>query len=187
MTLSMNFFLIGIGFFLGSLAHAQTPPIPVHEISRVQVPVLAVTEFNRTLRNQEPDCLAVADPSAPVVEGAISASQACVFTNNVVSVRVFKVVYEHLGRQYAVELPENPGPYIQLQTTVMPKQNSLAAETMPGTGTLPTATEQPLVAATALTYPYIFHSGIIYRPMPVFFGPSFRGVVGHRMGRGRKH
>jgi hypothetical protein len=158
----MNCFLIGICVLFGTLAQAQMLPMPVQEISLVQVPVLTVKEFNRTLPNPELKCLPSADPSAPEVEGAISASQACAYTNTSESVRVFKVVYEHLGRQYAVELPENPGPYLQLQATAMPEQNFL-------------------------TYPSVYYSGFMYRPMPVFMGFSYRGGVGHRLGRGRRH
>jgi hypothetical protein len=184
----MKRLLIGIGFCFSFVAHSQTQSIPVQAVSLIQVPVLSVTELNRLLPNQTTSCLPYVDPSAPVVEGAISASQSCTYANSTTeTVKAFKVVYELSGRQYAVELPENPGSHIQLQVTSSTVQNSSAPEGMTVVGASTEVIAQPVVTTTAFTYPNVYYSGVIYRPMPIFIGASIRYGGGYRIGRVRRH
>ena len=183
----MKKLFIGIGVCFSFLANSQTQSIPVQTVLIVQVPVLSVTELSKSFSTQTPRCTPYADLSAPVVEGAISASQSCNYANTTEIVKVFKVVYEHSGRQYAVELPENPGLYIQLQVTSSSLQNSSAPEGMTVVGALPAVVAQPVVTTTVLTYPYVYYSGVEYRPMPIFVGANFRYGGGYRLGRGRRH
>jgi len=125
------------------------------------------------------------DPYAPVVEGAISPSQSCDFVNTAEIVRVFKAVYEYSGRQYSVELPENPRPYIQLQVVPSALQNSSAPEGMYVEGALPAVIAHNILTTTVLTYPYVYYLGVTYRSMPIFVGASYRFGGGYLFGRGR--
>jgi hypothetical protein len=153
-----------------------------------QVPVISVAEFTRPMATQAQNCAVKTDPSTPGVEGAISNSQGCVNSGSPEIIKAFKVVYELSGRQYAVELPENPGPFIQLQITSRPPQNSLPSDGVSVAGALPTAVvDQPTVTASAMAYPYVYFSGAIYRPVPIFIGARYRFGGGHRLGRGRRH
>jgi hypothetical protein len=176
---------IVIGVFFSVLAYSQTQSIAVQAVSFVQVPVISVTELNRLLSPQTSGCVASTDPTAPIVEGAISSSQVCVGASTNEIVRTFKVVYEHFGRQYAVELPENPGPYIQLQVAPSALQNSSAPEGMYVEGALPAVVAHKILTTTVLTYPYVYYSGVTYRPMPIFVGASYRFGGGYLFGRGR--
>jgi hypothetical protein len=183
----MKKLFIWISVCFSFLANSQTQPAAVQPVSILQVPVISITEFNRPITTQTQRCLPTTDPSAPMVEGAISSSQGCVTSSTTEVVRAFKVVYEFSGRQYAVELPENPGPYIQLQITSRPSQNALIPEGIQLIGALPTVIDQSTLTTTALAYPYVYYSGAMYRPMPFFIGASYRTGGGYRMGRGRRH
>ena len=180
------FILIGVCFSFA--ANSQTQPIPVLAVSVVKVPVISVAELNKSLTTQASGCVAKTDPSFPKVEGAISESHGCVGSDTKEVVKTFKVVYEYSGRQYAVELPENPGANIQLQLISNSFKNTSAPEGMTVIGALPEVSEQPIVTQSVLTYPYVYYSGVIYRPMPIFVGGTYyRYGGGYRFGRGRRH
>jgi hypothetical protein len=156
--------------------------------SILQVPVISITELTKPTTTQTQKCIAKADDTKPVVGGAISDSQGCVNFSSTEIVKVFKVVYELSGSQYAVELPENPGPYIQLQITATPSQNSSTSDGVTVVGEAPAAVVyQHAAIAPALAYPYVFYSGAFYRPVPIFIGARYRYGGGYRMVRGRRH
>lgn len=154
----------------------------------LQVPVISITELTKPKTTQTQKCFAKADDTKPVVGGAISDSQGCVNSSSTEIVKVFKVVYELSGSQYAVELPENPGPYIQLQITAASSQNSSTSDGVTVGGEAPAAVVyQHAAIAPALAYPYVFYSGIFYRPVPIFIGARYRYGGGYRVARGRRH
>lgn len=154
----------------------------------LRVPVISVAEFTRPMASHAQNCAAKTVPSSAEVEGAISKSQDCVNSGSTEIIKAFKVVYELSGRQYAVELPENPGPFIQLQITSRPPQNSLPSDGVTVVGALPTpVVDQPTVTASAIAYPYVYFSGAMYRPVPIFIGARYGFGGGHRVGRGRRH
>jgi hypothetical protein len=92
----------------------------------------------------------------------------------------YNVVYEYAGKQYNVQLPQDPGPTIPLQVTPMSTPRSEA----------PTATiVSHLPPATVVT-----ESRVVYVPTPVYrsYPPVYTGVNlgwgwsgGHRHGHWR--
>jgi hypothetical protein len=157
-------------------------------VSILQVPVISITELTKPKTTQTQKCVAKADDTKPVVISAIADSQGCVNSSATEIVKVFKVVYELSGHQYAVELPENPGPYIQLQITAASSQNSSTPGGATVVGEAPAAVVyQPAAIAPALAYPYVFYSGAFYRPVPIFIGARYRYVGGYRIVRGHRH
>ena len=156
--------------------------------SILQVPVISITELTKPKTIKTQKCVAKADDTKPVVGGAISDPQDCVNSSATEIVKVFKVVYELSGSQYAVELPENPGPYIQLQITATPSQNSSTSDVVTVVGETPgTVVYQYAAIAPALAYPYVFYSGAFYQPVPIFLGARYRYGGGYRISRGRRH
>ena len=154
----------------------------------LQVPVISIEELTRLMTTQAQKCVPTTDLSSSVVGGIISNTQGCINSSATEIVKAFKVVYELSGRQYAVELPENPGPYIQLQMTSRSSQNSSNSDGLTVADALPTAVvDQHLATATAFAYPYVYYSGAFYRPIPIFIGARYRIGGGYRMGRGRRH
>lgn len=67
----------------------------------------------------------------------------------------YNVVYEYAGKQYSVQLPQDPGPTIQLQVTPMSMPQSAA----PANTWVITTTVPPLV---------ITESRVVYVPAPVY-------------------
>lgn len=66
----------------------------------------------------------------------------------------YNVVYEFAGKQYSVQLPQDPGPTIQLQVTpVGMPQSAVSADTVVTTTVLP---------------PVITESRVVYVPAPVY-------------------
>ena len=157
-------------------------------VSILRVPVISVTELTKPMTTQSQNCVSKADHSEPIANGASSNSQQCINSSSNEKVKLFRVLYELSGRQYAVDLPENPGPHIQLHLTSHSSQNSLSSDGVPIEGTKPTiAIDQPDALTSATTYPYVYYSGFIYRPVPIFISSRYRIGGGHRIGRGRKH
>lgn len=74
-------------------------------------------------------------------------------TQNVMENRLvgYSVVYEYAGKQYTVQLPQDPGPTIALQVTPMGSPASVA----------------PPAPATVVTQP-----PVIYSPPPVVYAPA---------------
>ena len=71
----------------------------------------------------------------------------------------YNVVYEYAGKQYSVQLPQDPGPTIQLQVTPVGMPQSAA----PADTVVTTSTVLP---------PVITESRVVYVPAPVYrFAP----------------
>lgn len=154
----------------------------------LQVPVISITELTKPKTIQTQKCVAKADDIKPAAGGANFDSQGCINSSSTEIVKIFKVVYELSGSQYAVELPENPGPYIQLQITATPSQTSSTSNGVIVAGETPAAVVyQHAVIAPALAYPYVFYSGAFYRPVPIFIGARYHYGGGYRISRGRRY
>jgi uncharacterized protein YcfJ len=67
----------------------------------------------------------------------------------------YNVVYEYAGKQYSVQLPQDPGPTIQLQVTPI----------VPPLSAAPTDT---VVTTTTAQAPVITESRVLYVPTPVY-------------------
>lgn len=67
----------------------------------------------------------------------------------------YNVVYEYAGKQYNVQLPQDPGPTIPLQVTPLSTPRSLAPSEVMPTPTAPTTT-------------VINESRVVYVPTPVY-------------------
>jgi uncharacterized protein YcfJ len=73
----------------------------------------------------------------------------------------YNVVYEYAGRQYSVQMPNDPGPWIKLQVTPAPVQQSQSPVSMSGIATSPTFVQ------TAVAEP-----AVVYAPAPVYVAAS---------------
>lgn len=98
----------------------------------------------------------------------------------------FNVVYEYAGKQYNVQLPQDPGPTIQLQVTPMGLPRSEA----PANNVVST------VAAAPAPTTIVHESRVVYVPTPVYrsyppvsthinMGWGWSGGYGHRHGHWR--
>jgi uncharacterized protein YcfJ len=76
----------------------------------------------------------------------------------------YNVVYEYAGKQYTVQLPQDPGPTIQLQVTPLAAPRSEAPATAPMVVVAP---------ATVVTQP-----SVVYMPAPVYrsYPPVFTSI-----------
>jgi uncharacterized protein YcfJ len=89
----------------------------------------------------------------------------------------YNVVYEYAGKQYSVQLPQDPGPTIQLQVTPLGAPRSEA----------PTDTVVTTAMAPA---PVINESRVVYVPTPVYrtYPPVYTNVnLGWGWGGGYRH
>ena len=89
----------------------------------------------------------------------------------------YNVVYEYAGKQYNVQLPQDPGPTIPLQVTPMSAPRSQApADVVVATAAVPTAV--------------ISESRVVYVPAPVYRGypPVYTSInLGWGWGGGHRH
>ncbi len=85
-------------------------------------------------------------------------------TQNVYENRLtgYNVVYEYAGKQYNVQLPQDPGPTIQLQVTPVGLPRSEAPSPAPA----PAAVVMTQLPAPTTTY--INESRVVYVPAPVY-------------------
>lgn len=109
-------------------------------------------------------------------------------------VTAYNVVYEYAGKQYSIQLPNDPGPYLPIQVT----PSVVAAP--PVTVAPPTVITAPVVTTPVyVTSPYpsqVWYGPSVY-PAP-YYGPGYGPAVslrfgygggygGHRHGPGRGH
>ena len=100
----------------------------------------------------------------------------------------YNVTYEYAGRQYTVQMPNDPGPTIRLQITPL---GSNAAESPDYAGAI-----QPMIAAPTYHYaqPILSGPGPVFYPAPYYYRPyypplgvslNFGYSRGHRHGHRR--
>ena len=80
----------------------------------------------------------------------------------------YNVVYEYAGRQYSVQLPNDPGPTIQLQVSPVGSMNQSPAYTAP-VATLPPAYSAPAVVETQVIYQPYYPRTVMYPPIRLNF------------------
>lgn len=116
----------------------------------------------------------------------------------------YQVVYEYAGKQYSVQMPNDPGPTIQLQiapaAATLPAPAAMPVPAAPAPRVVSQAepqvtvqqTSEPVYSATVITsgtvyQPYVVAAPSYYYPGPVF-GTSliFRGGSGYH-GNGYRH
>lgn len=106
-------------------------------------------------------------PSAGHSTNQTHCSTQTVYENRLVA---YNVVYEYAGKQYSVQLPQDPGPTIAL--TITPQVQGLRSEA-------PLAVEQVSVITQAPQVVYlpapVYGSAPVYHPAPVFLhAPIYR-------------
>ena len=122
----------------------------------------------------------IESPGAAQVQNQTTCTTQNVYENRLVG---YHVVYEFGGKQYSVQLPQDPGPTIQLQVTPVGAPRSEADPATPptvvSTGTLTTVVTQPRV---------------VYVPTPTYYGGAWAPAYpvfnmgwggGHRHGHWR--
>lgn len=100
----------------------------------------------------------------------------------------YQVVYEYAGKQYSVQLPNDPGPTIPLQ--IAPAVPVLPAPTAPRV--MSQAEPVPTVITDATVYqPYVVAAPVVVAPPPVYYYPnpvfSTSLIIGGRIGHGHGH
>ncbi len=94
----------------------------------------------------------------------------------------YNVVYEFSGKQYSVQMPNDPGPTIQLQISPV----GVAAPSGPPTVTA-TYPQQVYVQPASVGVMPPVYSGYYHRPYYPSIGIEFDYVYGDRGDRGRRH
>jgi uncharacterized protein YcfJ len=85
----------------------------------------------------------------------------------------YNVVYEYAGKQYSVQMPQDPGPYVRLQVTPI----GGSGPTMGPTSQAPAPAvsySAPVISQVAYTYvqPYV-QQAVFYGPSPVIYRPAY--------------
>lgn len=99
--------------------------------------------------------------TAPQVQTVRSCSTQNFYENRTVA---YNVVYEYAGRQYTVQLPNDPGPTIQLQVSPVGSMNPNAAYTAP-VAALPPTYATPAVVETQVIYQPYYPRAVVYPPI----------------------
>jgi len=111
-------------------------------------------------------------------------------------VSAYQVVYEFAGRQYSVQMPQDPGPTIALQ--IAPVANSAPVQpSHQAQPVYPTVSGGTVITSSTVTYPYVGYPSVISAPryipqvvLPGSFYPSYHGrpfVSGHGRHYDRGH
>ena len=97
----------------------------------------------------------------------------------------YNVVYEYAGKQYSVQMPNDPGPSVALQVSVVGANSQVAVPAAPPVF----VAQQPVIAHQVYTQPQV-----IVRAPPVYYVPSYNPLpfsinlgVGHWGGHSRVH
>jgi uncharacterized protein YcfJ len=90
----------------------------------------------------------------------------------------YNVVYEFNGKQYQVQMPQDPGPYVSLQVT--PVGGTPVQPAQPAPAPAP-VTVRPITAAPVYTQPVVIESSTVYvqpaYPQQVYAQPVFSQPV----------
>ncbi len=118
---------------------------------------------------------------APVYQPVTSCTQQMNYENRVTA---YNVVYEYAGRQYSIQLPNDPGPYLPVR--VSPSVAAAPAMIAP-----PVVAPPPAVVTSPypVSYPPVYYAPPVYSP-PVYYGApgvSFRWSYGGGWGGHRHH
>jgi uncharacterized protein YcfJ len=111
----------------------------------------------------------------------------------------YNVVYEFNGKQYQVQLPQDPGPFVSLQVT--PVGGAVApVQPAPAPVIVRPVTQAPVYTTPVYTQPVVIESYTTYVPAPVYVRPApvvvhprpvvvhtHRPPYGHAYGHGYGH
>ena len=85
----------------------------------------------------------------------------------------YNVVYEYAGKQYAVQMPYDPGPTVKLQVT------PVDAAPAPGPAPAPLTYVQPPLAQTVYTQPTVVTTDtVVYSPYPGYYARPYYPPIG---------
>lgn len=79
----------------------------------------------------------------------------------------YNVVYEYSGKQYTIQMPSDPGPYVRLQVTPVGAMPSPQASVQPGFAPPQPAYGQPVYTQPVYTQP-VYVQPVYVQPAPVF-------------------
>ncbi len=118
---------------------------------------------------------------APVAQPVTSCTDQAVYENRVVA---YNVTYEYAGKQYAVQMPNDPGQYVPITITpagsTPPPAPAQVVTTVPSP---PVVVAAPPVVVAPPAYPYY---GTNYGPYysPGYYGPSYGTGITFRWSSG---
>lgn len=81
----------------------------------------------------------------------------------------YNVTYEYAGKQYSVQMPQDPGPYVRLQITPVGGATSSAPQDM--------YPQQPIVQAPIQQGPTIIETGVVTVPPTVVYPAAYPTAV----------
>lgn len=92
----------------------------------------------------------------------------------------YDVVYEFAGKQYSVQMPNDPGPTIELQVTPVPSAEAeMPPPDRPITNPPPVYAQPPMIVVAPPVYPGYYAAPYYYPPIGIQLGTGYwRG--GHR-------
>jgi uncharacterized protein YcfJ len=100
----------------------------------------------------------------------------------------YNVAYEYGGRQYTVQMPNDPGPTVQLHVSPVNQGSSMPLASSEGVSAPPGVPSVPAVVASSSTvvYPYYYPAAPAYPAYPVYpaYYPSYYPPVGVSLGFG---
>jgi hypothetical protein len=93
----------------------------------------------------------------------------------------YNVVYEYAGKQYSVQMPNDPGPTVQLQITPVGANTQGTSSATPATSQQPVYTQPATVVQTQQVYP-VYEQSPYYPPISLNLGYGYwgGGYGGHR-------
>ncbi len=95
----------------------------------------------------------------------------------------YSVVYEYGGKQYTVQMPNNPGPTVQLQVTPVGASTAAPAAMAPTTTYAAPATTYVVPATTVVEPQTVYVSAPVY--YPGYYAPAYAPLgVGLALGLG---
>ena len=99
----------------------------------------------------------IESPGAAQVQNQTTCTTQNIYENRLIG---YTVVYEFSGKQYTVQLPQDPGPTIQLQVTPVGAPRSEASPDAPA----------PVVASNTVTT-VVTQPRVVYVPSSTYYGP----------------
>ena len=81
----------------------------------------------------------------------------------------YNVTYEYAGKQYSVQMPQDPGPYVRLQITPVGGATSSAPQDI--------YQQQPVVQAPIQQGPTLIESGVVTVPSTVVYPAGYPAAV----------
>jgi uncharacterized protein YcfJ len=83
----------------------------------------------------------------------------------------YNVVYEYAGKQYSVQMPQDPGPYVRLQVTPVggsgPVMGPTSQAPAPSSGY-----SEPVYSQSTYVQPYV-QQAVVYGAAPVIYRPAY--------------